>query len=237
VVHLAGEPVAGGRWSEARKERIIRSRLDSTRLVAATIAAGGPGVFVSGSAVGYYGERGDEPLPETAPPGTGFLAELSAQWEAATAPAARRARVTCVRTGIVLAREGGALPVLARPFRLFVGGPMGDGAFWQPWIHLADEVGLLVLALEDGRVSGPLNAVAPGVARNRELARAVGEALGRPSSFPTPASAVRLVAGEMAEVILASQRVVPEKALALGYRFRFPDLDGALRDLLRGPPA
>ncbi len=231
-VHLAGEPVAGGRWTAERKARIEASRVDSTRLVSEVIAAGGPTVLVSGSAVGFYGARGDEVLDEAAPAGTGFLAEVCRRWEAATAPAERRARVVHLRTGIVLAREGGALPPLALPFKLFAGGPMGDGAFWQPWIHLADEVALLRFALEDGRVQGPLNAGAPAPVRNRELARALGAALHRPSFLPTPELAVRLAVGEMADVIFASQRMVPRKALELGFTFRFPAVEPALRDLL-----
>ena len=232
VVHLAGEPVAGGRWTDERKARIASSRLDSTRQVAAAIAAGGPRLLVQGSAVGFYGDRGDEPLDEAAAPGRGFLADLSVRWEAAAAPAAARARVVLVRTGIVLARQGGALPQLARPFRLFAGGPLGDGKAWQPWIHLADQVGLLLLALDDPRASGPFNAVAPVPVRQAELAQTLARVLHRPNLFPVPGVALRLAVGEMAEVLLASQRVVPAKAAALGYRFRFGELEPALRDLL-----
>jgi uncharacterized protein len=137
-----------------------------------------------------------------------------------------------LRTGIVLAADGGALPKMVRPFRLLAGGPLGNGAFFQPWIHLADEVGLILLALQDDRAQGPLNAVAPAPARNRDLARAIGRVLSRPSLLPAPALAIRLAVGEMASVVLASQRVVPTRALALGYRFRFPELEAALRDLL-----
>lgn len=231
-VHLAGEPVAEGRWTPARKASIEASRVESTGRVAEVLAERGPRVLVAGSAVGFYGSRGDAPLDEAAAAGQGFLAEVCVRWEAATRPAEARARVVHVRTGLVLARDGGALPRMALPFRLFAGGPLGDGAAWQPWIHLADEVGLLRLALEDGRVRGPLNAAAPGAATGRDLARALGAALHRPSLLPAPAAALRLALGEMADVVLASQRVVPAKALALGYAFRFPDLGPALRDLL-----
>jgi uncharacterized protein (TIGR01777 family) len=193
---------------------------------------GGPKVLVSGSAVGVYGSRGDEELDDKAGPGTGFLAEVCREWEAAAERAAPRARVTLLRTGVVLAREGGALPKLARPFRLFAGGPLGEGDFYQPWIHLADEVGLILFALEDGRVRGALNATAPIPVRNRKLARAIGAVLGRGSWLPAPPFAIRLALGEMADEVLSSQRAVPAKALALGYRFRFPDLQPALRDLL-----
>jgi uncharacterized protein (TIGR01777 family) len=231
-VHLAGEPVAAGRWTAARKARIESSRVDSTRLVAEVLAAGGPSILIAGSATGYYGSRGDEPLDESAAPGTGFLAGVARRWEAAAAPAARRARVVNVRTGLVLAKQGGALPRLVLPFRLFAGGPLGDGTAWQPWIHLDDEVGLLRLALLDGRASGPLNAVAPEPATSRDLARAIGAALGRPALLPTPAFALRLALGELAEAVLSSERVVPGQALALGYAFRHPALAPALRALL-----
>ncbi|HET9555446.1 MAG TPA: TIGR01777 family oxidoreductase [Anaeromyxobacteraceae bacterium] len=231
-VHLAGEPVAAGRWTAARKARIESSRVDSTRLVAEVIAAGGPSILVAGSATGYYGSRGDEPLDESAAPGAGFLAGVTRRWEAAAAPAARRARVVNVRTGLVLAREGGALPRLVLPFRLFAGGPLGDGGAWQPWIHLEDEVGLLRMALLDGRASGPLNAAAPEPATSRDLARAIGAALRRPAFVPAPAFALRLALGELAEAVLSSEKVVPRKALDLGYAFRFPSLAPALRALL-----
>jgi uncharacterized protein (TIGR01777 family) len=231
-VNLAGEPLEG-RWNEAKKRRIRDSRVASTANVAAVLADRGPGVLVSGSAVGFYGARGDEVLDESSAPGSGFLADVCRAWEGAAAPAARRARVVLLRTGIVLAAGGGALPRMVQPFRLFAGGPLGGGGFWEPWIHLADEVGLVMLALEDGRAAGPLDACAPEPVRNRDLARAIGKVLGRPSALPTPALALRLALGEMADVVLASQRVVPRKALALGHRFRFPDLEGALRALLR----
>jgi uncharacterized protein (TIGR01777 family) len=232
-VHLAGEPVAEGRWTREKRRRISSSRVDATRNVAAVVRERGPRTLVSGSAVGFYGTRGDEVLDEDAAPGEGFLAEVAQAWEAAAAPAAARARVTLLRTGIVLSREGGALPKLVRPFRAFVGGPLGDGRFFQPWIHVADEVGLVLLALDDARVTGPMNAAAPEPVRNRDLARAIGKVLGRPSALPTPAAAIRLAVGEVAAEILSSQRAVPRKALQLGYPFRFPELEPALRDLLR----
>jgi uncharacterized protein (TIGR01777 family) len=231
-VHLAGEPVAAGRWSDERKRAIRESRVASTRLLAEAIARGGPRVLVSGSAVGYYGSRGDEELDETSPPGDDFLARVCVAWEEAARPAAARARVVLLRTGIVLASEGGALPRMARPFRFFAGGPLGDGAFWQPWIHLADEVGLIVWTLENGAVAGPLDATAPAPVRNRDLARSIGEALRRPSGLPAPRRLVELALGELASAVMGSQRALPRKALALGYRFRFPELGPALRDLL-----
>jgi uncharacterized protein len=231
-VHLAGEPLDAGRWNAERKRRIRESRVGSTENVAAVVRERGPAVLVSASAVGFYGSRGDEVLDEGSAPGEGFLAESCRAWEAAAAPAGARARVVLLRTGLVLAAEGGALPRMVRPFRLLAGGPLGGGAFWQPWIHLADEVGLILFALEDRRASGPMNASAPEPVRNRDLARAIGEALGRPSVLPAPAFALRLVLGELADVVLSSQRVVPRRALALGYRHRFPELRQALHDLL-----
>jgi uncharacterized protein (TIGR01777 family) len=231
-VNLAGEPLEEGRWNAERKRRIRASRVDSTRNVVDVLRDGGPKVLVSGSAVGFYGSRGDEVLDEGAGPGEGFLAEVCREWEATAERAAPRARVTLLRTGVVLAREGGALPKLVRPFRLLVGGPLGEGDFYQPWIHLADEVGLILLALDDVRARGALNATAPTPARNRHIARAIGDVLGRGSWLPAPPFAIRIAVGEMADAVLSSQRAVPAKALALGYRFRFPDLEPALRDLL-----
>ncbi len=232
-VHLAGEPIAAGRWTAERRRRIRASRVDSTRRIAEVIRAAGPKVLVSGSAVGFYGDRGDEELDEAAAPGTGFFPEVCREWEAATAAASARARVVLLRTGMVLARHGGALPRMALPFRLFAGGPLAGGDFWQPWIHLADEVGLALFALDGAEAEGPLNAVAPGAARNRELARAIGAALHRPAFVPAPGFAIRAVLGELASEVLQSQRVVPRKALALGYGFRFPEVGAAVKDLLK----
>jgi uncharacterized protein (TIGR01777 family) len=232
-VHLAGEPIAAGRWTAERRRRIRASRVDSTRRVAEVVRAGGPSVLVSGSAVGIYGDRGDEELDESAAPGEGFLPEVCVEWEAAAAPARARARVVLLRTGIVLAREGGALPRMALPFRLLAGGPLAGGGFWQPWIHVADEIGLVLLALDRAEAEGPLNAAAPVAARNRDLAGAMGAALHRPAILPAPRFAIRAVLGALADDVLASQRVVPRKALALGYAFRFPEVGMALQDLLR----
>jgi uncharacterized protein (TIGR01777 family) len=231
-VNLAGEPVAGGRWTDERRKRIRDSRVLSTRNVASVVGAGGPGVLVNGSAIGYYGARGDEVIDETFPAGNDFLGHVALEWEEATRAAARRARVVLVRTGIVLSPDGGALPKLVLPFKMLAGGPIGDGGFWQSWIHVADQVGILRLALEDPLAQGPVNATAPDPVRNRDLARSLGRVLRRPSLLVAPAFAVRAVLGEMAEVVLASQRVVPSRALALGYRFRWPSLEPALRDLL-----
>jgi uncharacterized protein (TIGR01777 family) len=231
-MHFAGEPIAEGRWTAEKKRRLRSSRVDSTACVAEVIRARGPPVLVQGSAVGFYGSRGDEVLDESSAPGQGFLADLAREWEAAAAPAAVRARVVLLRTGVVLARNAGALPRLVLPFKLLAGGPIGEGAFWFPWIHLRDEVGLALLALEDARAAGPLNATAPEPVRNRDLARAIGRTLGRPSFVHTPEAAVRLALGQTSEAVLASQRVLPRRALELGHVFRFPEIGAALRDLL-----
>src|SRR5512146_248293 len=224
-VHLAGEPIAAGRWNDERRRRIRASRVDSTRRVAEVIRAAGPAVLVSGSAVGFYGDRGDEELDESSPPGTGFMPEVCREWEAAAEPARARARVVALRSGIVLARGGGALPRMALPFRLLAGGPLAGGAFWQPWIHLADEIGLILFALDPAAVEGPLNAAAPAPVRYRDLARAIGKALHRPSLLSVPRLALRAALGELSGELLVSQRVVPKKALALGYRFRFAEVE------------
>lgn len=231
-VHLAGEPIAAGRWTEQRKRAIRDSRVESTRRIAEVVAAGGPAVLVSSSAVGYYGARGDEVLDESSPPGEGFLADVCREWEAAASPAASRARVVLLRTGIVLAREGGALQRMLVPFRWFAGGPIGKGEFWQSWIHLRDEIEMVLWALGADAVAGPLNATAPGPVRNRDLAAAIGRTLHRPSAVPVPPALLRLALGELASVATAGQRAVPRTALDHGFRFRFPELGGALRDLL-----
>jgi len=231
-LHLAGDPIVDGRWTAAKKRRIRESRVRSTALVAEVVARGGPRVLVSGSAVGFYGDRGDEVLDESSAPGEGFLPEVCRAWEEAAAPAAARARVVLLRTGIVLSPEGGALPSLVRPFRLFAGGPLGSGRNYQPWIHLEDQARLALFALDDARVAGPLNAAAPEPVTNRALARAIGHVLGRPSFVPAPELAIRAALGEAAVVVLASQRVVPRKALDLGFRFEYPTVEPALRELL-----
>jgi uncharacterized protein (TIGR01777 family) len=231
-VNLAGEPLADRRWTAERKRAIRASRVDSTRNVADVVRERGPAVLVSASAVGFYGSRGDEVLDESSAAGEGFLAEVCQAWEAAAQPAAARARLVVLRTGLVLSPDGGPLPQLVRPFKAFAGGPLGDGKFFQPWIHIADEVGIVLHALEDGRARGPMNATAPEPVRNRDLARAIGKVLRRPSLLPAPALAIRLAVGEIAAVVLSSQRAIPRKALELGYRFRFPELETALHDLL-----
>lgn len=236
VVHLAGESIAGGRWTAERKRRIRDSRVDSSRAVAAAIEASSarPEVLVQASAVGYYGSRGDELLTESSAPGEGFLAEVCELWEAASAGVeALGVRRPVVRTGVVLDTDGGALPQMVLPFKLFAGGPVGSGRQWLPWIHRDDEVGALRFVLERDGASGPYNLTAPEPLTNREFSRELGRVLSRPSLLPAPGFALRLAMGEMAELVLEGQRVVPQRLLDEGYAFRFPTAGAALEDLLR----
>jgi uncharacterized protein (TIGR01777 family) len=236
VVNLAGASLADGRWTTRRKVLLRDSRIDSTRaLVTATGNGGGPPrVLVSASAVGYYGDRGEEELTEVSAPGAGFLARICVDWEAAARQAEQvGVRVVLPRFGVVLG-EGGALPRLVLPFRLFVGGRLGSGRQWMSLVHRSDVVGLIRHALEDDAISGPVNAVMPAPIRNADLARLIGDVLHRPSALPAPAAALRLaLGGEMAdEMLLASQRVLPVETLASGYHFRFAKVEDALRDAL-----
>jgi len=227
-LHLAGEPIAEGRWSAEKKRRIRASRVRSTGAVAAVLRERGPEVLVSGSAVGFYGTRGDEVLDESSAPGEGFLADVCREWEAAAAPAASRARVVLLRTGVVLAREGGALVPMRRAFSLGLGGRFGDGRQWFPWIQVDDLVALIRTAIDDPRLRGPVNAVAPNPVRNAELVATLASALRRPALFPVPAFVLRAALGELAGELLGSRRVVPERANALGFRFHAPTLESAL---------
>ncbi len=232
VVNLAGASIAGRRWSAAYREEIRRSRVEATQSLVDAIgrASAPPRVLVSGSAVGYYGPTGDEALGEASPAGNDFLARVCAEWEGAALGAqAHRVRVVRLRTGLVLGPGGGSLAEMARPFRFFVGGRVGNGRQWMSWIHLDDEVGLLLHALSADDVHGPLNAAAPGAVRNSDFARTLGRVLGRPSWFPVPGLALRVVVGDVAEIITTGQRVVPAAALASGYSFRYPELEPALR--------
>ena len=232
VVNLAGAPVAGKRWTDAYKRQIRDSRVETTRAISASFGwDGGPRVLVNASAVGYYGP-GDEEVDETAGPGDGFLARVAQQWEhAALAAGERGARVVLLRTGIVLDRRGGALAPMERATKLFAGGPVAGGRQWFPWIHHADSTALILRALDDAAVRGPLNVVAPGSVRQGELARALGRALGRPAVVPTPAFALRLLFGEGAEVLTEGTNAVPGVARRAGYDFAQPELGGALAAL------
>jgi len=230
VVNLAGVPIGGRRWTADRKRDIRESRTLSTRhLVDAMTGDGAPRVLVNGSAVGYYGPT-EETVDETAPPGSDFLADTCVAWEReAERAAGHGVRVVLVRTGIVLARDGGALSQMAMAAKLFAGGPIGGGRHWIPWIHIDDEVGLLTLALDREALSGPMNGTAPEPARQRDFVRALGKALGRPAALPIPAFPLRIAMGEMATLALDGQRAVPAVALAAGYEFIHPELEAALR--------
>ena len=234
VVNLAGESIAGGRWTDERKKKIRDSRIDVTRGLVGGIAAAAqrPRVLVSTSAIGYYGARGDEVLDETAPPGDDFLARVCVEWEReAQAAAGLGVRVVCLRFGVVLARTGGALERMAAPFKAFLGGPVGSGEQWISWIHLDDLVRLIEHALHEAGVSGAINATAPEPKTNREFSRTLGAALSRPSWAPVPAFVLRLALGEMAEMLLNGQRVVPAAADAHGFQFQYPTLEAALRQI------
>ncbi len=236
IIHLAGESIHSAHWTPAVKDVIRSSRVDSTRKLVDAIGASSkrPSVFISASAVGYYGDRGDEELPENASSGSGFLAEVCAAWEHEAARAETfGVRTVRLRIGVVLGPGGGALQELVPIFRLGIGGPIGSGRAWFAWIHRRDLEALMLFALDDERVRGPLNAVAPKSVRNREFSTELGRALHRPSLVPVPPFALRLRFGEVADAMLASQRVVPEKALALGFPFEFPDVRAALADLVR----
>jgi hypothetical protein len=239
VVHLAGEPLDAHRWSPAEKARLIASRVASTRgIVEATAGSGSPPrVLVCASGVDIYGPRGDEPLDERSPPGSGFLAELCQRWEEEAARATQSGvRAVSLRFGVVLSAQGGALLPMVRAFKLFVGGPIGDPRAWFPWIHQADVAGLILHALT-GTLAGPVNAVAPEQVRMRDFARALGRTLRRPALLPVPRWGLRLLLGELADAVSASKRVVPAAALAAGYRYAHPALEEALGALLRDPPA
>ena len=235
VYHLAGEPVGEGRWSEEKKRRIAESRVNGTRGIVDAMAAAElrPRVLVCASAVGYYGSRGDELLDEESAQGEGFLAGVCGRWENEAAKArASGARVALVRIGVVFAREGGALGKMLPIFRTGLAGPLGDGKQWMPWLHRDDAVGLLRFAADTPEIDGPMNACAPAPVTNNDFTRTLAHVLHRPAFFRAPAAALRVLFGEMAAVVLASQRVTPARALAAGYAFRFDTLEGALRDVV-----
>jgi uncharacterized protein (TIGR01777 family) len=235
VVHLAGEPVAEGRWTDEKKRRIRDSRILGTRnLVEGMRAAESkPRVLVCSSAVGIYGDRGDEQLDEHAKLGSGFLEDVCKEWEAEAARAREfGVRVVEMRTGVVLAKESGALAKMLPPFKAGVAGPLGSGRQWFPWIHLDDIVGLYLFALTTPTVNEPFNGTAPEVVTNAEFTKQLAAALHRPAFIPVPAFGLKLLFGEMAVVLLASQRVLPKAALNAGYKFKYATLAAALQDLV-----
>ena len=235
VVHLLGEPVAQ-RWTAQAKENIRRSRVASTRsLVDGLLSLAPerrPAVLVSQSASGFYGPRGDEQLTEDAPPGDDFLAGVVVGWESEAMRAGSELRVALTRTGVVLSPEGGALAQMLPFFRAGVGGSVAGGRQYVPWIHLDDVVGALLFCLDDARATGPVNLAAPNPVTNAELSRTLGRVLNRPAVLPVPAFALKLLYGEMAQIVVTGQRVIPSRLSQLGYEFRHPDLEAALRDVL-----
>lgn len=236
VVNLMGESVVG-RWTQRKRSAILESREAATRnlvlgMQGAQDADTAPRTLVSASAVGYYGHRGEEELTEDAPPGEGFLSGVCVQWEAAASQASLSGtRVILLRTGLVAGRGGGFLAPLSRLTRFGLGGPAGSGRQWWPWVHLEDVIGLILHALDNEAVQGPLNVCAPAPARQREVASALGRVLHRPAFAPAPAFVLRRVLGEFATELLNSRRTLPAAALASGYAFRHTDLDAALRDI------
>ncbi len=235
VVHLLGEPVAQ-RWTSESKEAIRRSRVASTHsLVDGLLALAPdrrPATLVSQSASGFYGPRGDEQLSEDAPAGDDFLAGVVVGWEAESMRAAAELRVAVTRTGVVLSPEGGALAKMLPFFRLGIGGPVAGGRQYVPWIHLDDVVGALLFCLDDAQAAGPVNLASPNPVTNAELSRTLGRVLSRPAVLPVPAFALKILYGEMAQIVVTGQRVVPSRLTQLGYEFRYPDLEAALRDVL-----
>lgn len=236
VVHLAGESIAEGRWNAAKKRRIMESREKGTRLLSETLAGlpEKPAVMVSVSGINYYGDSGDEVLTEESPPGADFLAEVCKVWEASADPAREAGiRVVHPRMGIVLSPKGGALGRTLPIFKLGGGGRIGSGRQWWSWVALDDVVGAIVHALENDAVAGPLNVSTPNPLTNAQYTRVLGRVLNRPTVFPLPAPAARLVLGEVADaLLLSSMRVEPAKLEETGYEFRYPELEGALRHLL-----
>ena len=236
VVHLAGENIASGRWTDAKKKELVDSRIQSTRLLVDSFKKmeKKPSVFICASAIGFYGERGDEELTEESSAGSGFLADLCKDWEKEAAKAeALGIRTVMLRIGVVLSPEGGMLAKVLPPFQMGAGGNIGSGSQYMSWIALDDLIGLIKFALENDSVEGPLNAVAPEAVTNAQFTRVLGKVLGRPTIFPVPTFAARLLFGEMAEeTMLASTRVAPDKAEKAGYQFRYPGAESALRHLL-----
>jgi uncharacterized protein (TIGR01777 family) len=236
VVHLAGASIAEGRWTAARKHVLRDSRIVATHSLIDSLKklTRPPRVFLGGSAIGFYGDRGDEELTESSPPGSDFLADLTREWEAASLRASEfGARVVILRTGVVLDRNGGALPRVILPFRFGAGGRLGSGRQWMSWLALEELVAMIQFALSASSLTGAANAVAPLPVRNAEFTKVLARVLHRPAIFPAPAFALRLALGEMADaLLLSSQRVLPKKFETLGYKFVLPDLESALRAVL-----
>lgn len=232
VLHLLGEPVAGARWTPEIKSRILSSRIESTRTLADKVRQHKIPVFVSASAIGFYGDRAEDELNELSAPGSGFLPEVCVKWEEELFRVEDVSRCVAVRIGIVLGRDGGALEKMLPPFQMGAGGPMGSGQQWMSWIHIEDLQQLILKSLEDSSFRGPINATSPQPVRQKDFAVTLGQVLGRPAVVPAPKAALMLMLGEMAQVVLASQKVLPERALAAGFQFKHTDLHAALSSIL-----
>jgi uncharacterized protein (TIGR01777 family) len=235
VINLAGEPIAAKRWTARQKRQIRKSRMDATRAVVEAMkkAAKKPRVLVNGSAVGYYGHVEDGDVTETHPKGVGFLPDLCVEWEKEARTAESfGVRVVMLRTGIVLEKDGGALAKMILPFKLFLGGPIASGLQWFPWVHREDVVRIVVFALEDPNLSGPVNVAAPESVNMKQFCACLGKVLGRPSWMPVPVFALRLAFGELSETLFTGQRMVPSKLLQSGFSFRFPQLESGLSDIV-----
>ena len=234
LVNLAGESIAGGRWNAARKQALRDSRILATRSLVSALAVtpNPPSTFISGSGIGYYGDRGNEPLAESSSPGNDFLAHLCVEWEAEARRAESPAiRVVLIRTGLVLEKSGGVLPQMMRPFRFFGGGSIGSGRQYMPWVHRLDWIEMVRWLVDTPAVKGPVNVSAPHPVTNSEFARALGRAMRRPALLPTPGFALKIVLGEMADAALGGQRALPGVPLAHGYHFRYPEIDIAFRGI------
>ena len=233
VVHLAGENVFDRRWSVRQKQRLLTSRVETTRLLAEAVASSRPRAYITASAIGYYGTSEDRHFVASDGPGDDFLARLCVDWEAARQPAVDAGvRTATVRIGVVQGRGDGALQKMLLPFRLGLGGPIGHGRQWVSWIHMEDLLAMLAWLLENEEAHGEYNGTAPNPVSNRELSKSLGRVLGRPAILPLPGVVLRLVLGEVAELVLGGQHVTPTRAVKEGFSFRFPDLEPALRDLL-----
>jgi uncharacterized protein (TIGR01777 family) len=236
VIHLAGENIAAGRWNEAKKRRIKESRVGPTKQLSELMAGSPdkPSVFISASAIGYYGNRGSDVITEDAEPGEGYLSSVCAQWEASTRLASVAGiRTVNLRTGIVLSKKGGALKQMLTPFRLGAGGPLGDGKQFMSWISLADAVEAISYLITNPAITGPVNLTAPNPVNNHDFSASLGKALHRPAFLPMPAFAARILFGEMAEaLLLSSARVIPDKLIQSGFAFKHTDLASALEDIL-----
>jgi hypothetical protein len=232
IVNLAGEPITSGRWTKARKDRILSSRIETTRAMVESMRAVKPvpGLLISASAIGYYGPRGDEYITEEDSPGEDFLAQVCKSWEEEALKAQDLGvRVVLLRIGIVLGSGGGALPRMALPFKLFLGGSIGSGRQWFSWIHIDDVVGIIRHIIENATITGPVNLTAPQPVTNKEFSSTLARVLGRPAWLPVPALILKIALGELADVLLTGQRVLPEKILKAGYKFKYPGIEEALR--------